>query len=193
MISGAVNMKFKKLYLLLVTLILAFSFSVGAHEKKWPEKRLRQAWPQAQSFTSKQISLAPSQISKLANEGVQIRSEDRSPTFYFVQEKTSPTDKAKTIGIILFVDEYGANGVMEISVAMGSDGQTKKIDIWEHSENSLVAKEEFLKQFLGKTAKNSFMVSKDYQPVAEAVKASEAIAKAVEKALKITDIVFAKK
>ena len=186
-------MNFKKVLFLFATLILVFSFSIGAHEKKWPEKRLRQVWPSAQSFTSKQISLTASQISKLINEGVEIRSEDRSPTFYFVQEKTPSADKVKTVGIILFVDGYGANGVMEISIAMGADGETKKIDIWEHSENSLVAKEDFLKQFLGKTSKSSFMASKDYQPVTEAAKASEAIAKAVEKALKITDIVFAKK
>lgn len=185
-------MKLKKIFFTFATLILAFTSIVGAHEKKWPEKRLRQAWPAAQSFTSKQISLTPSQISKLTNEGVTIRSDDRSPTFYFAQEKTPLADKAKTIGIILFVDEYGANGLMEISVAMGSDGRTKKVNIWEHSENVQVSKEDFLKQFEGKTAKDSYLVDKDYKPISGAEKASEAVAHAVEKSLKITNIIFAK-
>ena len=65
-------------------------------------------------------------------------------------------EKNKTIGTIFFVDEYGDNGSMEISVAMGVDGLVKKVDIWEHSENALVTKEDFLKQFLGKTAKDFF-------------------------------------
>ncbi len=179
----------KSMMVLSLTLIL----SASAHEKKWPEKRLRQVWPEATSFTSKQISLSPSQISELGSEGIKIGSEDRSPTFYFAQEKTSTSDKPKTVGIILFVDSFGANGKMEITVGMGSDAKTKKIDIWEHSENSLVAKEEFLKQFIGKTSKDSFVENKDYQPVKEANKASLAVANAVLKALKITNIIFEKK
>lgn len=184
---------FNKTLILGITLILSFVFSAIGHEKKWPEKRLRQVWPTAQSFTSKQISLTSSQISQLETEGVKIGSEDRSPTFYFAQEKTSSTDKAKSIGIILFIDETGANGVMEISVGMGADGKIKKIDIWEHTENSLIAKDAFLKQFLGKTSRDSFIANKDYQSVPDAIKASEAVAKAVEKALKITNIIYEKK
>ncbi|MDD4976036.1 MAG: hypothetical protein PHY93_16900 [Bacteriovorax sp.] len=181
-----------KSFFLAVTLLLTFIFPVEGHEKKWPEKRLRQVWPTAQSFISKQISLTPSQMTQLKTEGVKIGSEDRIPTFYFAQVKESPSGKAKSIGIILFIDEYGDNGLMEISVAMGSDGKTKKIDLWEHTENSLIAKDDFLKQFLGKTSKDTFIANKDYQLVPNASKASEAMARAVEKALKITDIIFKK-
>lgn len=186
-------MTFYKSSFLAIVLVLTFSFSVFGHEKKWPEKRLRQVWPTAQSFTSKQISLTPSQISQLNTEGVKIGSEDRIPTFYFAQVKESSSDKAKSIGIILFVDESGANGTMEISVAMGADGKIKKIDIWEHSENPSIGKDDFLKQFLDKTSKDSFITSRDFRPVFDAIKASEAVAKAAEKALKITNIVFEKK
>lgn len=173
---------------------LAVLFLLGtavAHEKKWPEKRLKQAWTEAQSFTSKQVSLGSGQISELKNNGIQIGAEDRSPTFYFAQDKNAQSgEKAKTLGIILFIDEAGANGVMEISIAMGTDGRIKKIDIWEHSENSLIAKEDFLKQFVGKSSKDSF---DDYRAVPGAEKASEAVAKSAKKALKISNIVFEKK
>ncbi|MBC7539325.1 MAG: hypothetical protein H7281_10925 [Bacteriovorax sp.] len=145
-------MNFNKSFCIAVVLIINLVFSAQGHEKKWPEKRLKQVWPTAQSFTSKQISLTSSQISQLETEGIKIGSKDRSPTFYFAQEKVSSSDKTKTISIILFIDETGANGVMEISVAMGADGKTKKVDIWEHSENSLIAKDDFLKQFIDKTA-----------------------------------------
>ena len=187
------SMNFNKIFFLSATIILALVFSAQGHEKKWPEKRLKQVWPTAQSFTSKQISLTSTQISQLEAEGVKIGSSDRGPTFYFAQEKVPSSDKTKTIGIILFVDAIGANGVMEISVSMGGDGKTKKINIWEHSENSLIAKDDFLKQFIDKTSKDSFRANKDYQSVPDAIKASEAVAKAVEKALKITNIIFEKK
>lgn len=186
-------MIFNKFILLVASLILTLAFSVEGHEKKWPEKRLRQTWTEAQSFTSKQISLSPAQIAKLNSEGIKIGSEDRSPTFFFAQEKLPTSDKAKTIGVILFVDGYGDNGEMEISVAMTPDGTIKKIDIWEHSENAAVAKQDFLKQFIGKSSKDSFIANKDYQPVPNALKASDAVAKAAFKALKITNIIFEKK
>ena len=180
-------MKLQKIIILLTILLLSLVNLASAHEKKWPEKRLRQTWADAGKFTSKQISLSSTQIAQLASEGVKINSEEKSPTFYFVHEKN------KTIGTIFFVDEYGDNGSMEISVAMGVDGLVKKVDIWEHSENALVAKEDFLKQFLGKTAKDSFVVNKDYKIIQNAPMASEAVARAVVKALKITNIIFAKK
>lgn len=165
--------------------------TAGAHEKTWPEKRLKQVWPEAQSFTSKQVSLTSSQVSDLKNKDVQIAAQDRSPTFYFAE--VTQEKKAKKIGIIFFVDEIGDNGVIEMSIAMGIDGRVKKIDVWEHSENSLIAKEEFLKQFVGKTSADSFVVNKDYQPVKGAEKASESVARAVKKALKITNTIFEKK
>lgn len=178
-----------------IGLAIFFLVSIsGAHEKTWPEKRLRRAWPEAQNFTSKQVSLTGAQVASLKNEGIQVGAEDRSPIFYFVQEKpVPPSEKPKTIGVILFIDEFGANGRMEISVAMGVDGQVKKIDIWEHKENLLIAQEIFLKQFIGKSAKDVFVKNKDYTVIAEAEKASEAVAKSAKKALRISNIVFEKK
>ena len=186
-------MKQKNIFILIITLLFNFSFHVSAHEKVWPEKRLRQIWPDAQNFTSRQITLTTKQISELNAAGVKMDSSDRSPLFYFAQSKFSSTNKSKTIGIIIFIDESGDNGRMEITVAMGSDGQVKKVDLWEQSENALVSKDDFLKQFVGKTKSNSFILGKDYNAVEAAPKASLAVAHAVEKALKITNAEFEKK
>ncbi len=173
-----------------LALLFLVSAAIG-HEKKWPEKRLRQAWPDAQSFTSKQVSLTVSQITDLKSDALQIGAQDRSPTFYFAE--VAQEKKTKKIGIILFQDGIGENGVIEISIAMGLDGGVKKIDVWDHSENKLIAQDDFLKQFVGKNSKDSFAVNKDYQPVAGAEKASDAVAQAVKKALKITNVIFEKK
>lgn len=184
---------FNKRKLLLLLLPLTFSVFAQAHEKQWPEKRLRQAWSDAQKFTSRQMTLDASQISQLAGIGIKVGSEDRIPTFYFAQGETPNSGQAKTLGVIFFVDEYGANGKMEITVAIDPNGKTKKVDIWDHAENSAVAKDEFLKQFLGKTSKDSFVPDKDYKPIPDALKASQAVASAVRKALNITSLVFEKK
>lgn len=169
--------------------VLLASSNASSHEKTWPEKRLKKLWSEAQSFTSKQISLTSVQIAELKNDNIQIGSEDRSPVFYFAKA----SDQNKTIGVILFIDATGENGKIELSVGMGTDGQVKKIDLWEHSENQLVAKDAFLKQFSGKTSKDSFTADKDYKLVSGSEKASEAVAHAIRKALKITNIVFDKK
>ena len=168
------------------------SIALG-HEKQWPERRLKQVWPEAQSFTSKQITLTPSQISELKNEGVKVGPENRNPIFYFAQAAGATSVERLNLGVILFTDETGENGRMEISVAVGLDGAIKKIDLWEQSENPLVKKEDFLQQFVGKTVKDSFIANKDYRPVEKALKASEAVAQSARTALKIANLAFQKK
>ncbi len=182
-----------KLFYSSIGIFLIFCSTTFAHEKKWPERRLRQVWPEAQVFTSKQLSLTPSQINELKADGIQTSSTDRNATFYFAQAKDSTTSKLVNLGAILFIDESGDNGSMEITIAMGNDGKTKKINIWESSENPLISKEEFLKQFEGKSANDQLVVEKNYKPIPGAPKASEAIAKATLKALKITNKFFEKK
>ena len=172
--------------------LLLFCSTIFAHEKKWPERRLRQAWPEAQSFTSKQISLTSAQIFELNADGIKTDSNERSPNFYLAQAKDAKTKKLTNLGAILFIDEPGDNGVMEISVAMGNNGQIKKIDIWESSENPLISKDDFLKQFVGKSASDTILIEKDFKPVQGAPKASEAVAMAARKALKISRKLFEK-
>lgn len=180
-------MKANKL-ILIIAAILMTVFSAYGHEKKWPERRLRQVWPAAQSFTSKQISLSAAQISELEKDGVKVDSKGRSPTFYFAQSKERGADK--TLGIILFMDATGENGPIEVSVAMGSDGKVMKVALWEQSENPALNKDDFLSQFVGKMASTS---SADYKPAPDAAKASTAVATAVRDALKISSAVFKKK
>ncbi len=173
--------------------IVFLGSAVLGHEKTWPERRLRQTWSEAKSFSSKQISLTNSQIAELKNDGLQVGSNDRNLTFYLAQEKSATGNSQNTLGVIFFVDETGDNGSMEISVAMGGDGRIKKVDIWEHSENPLIAQAIFLEQFVGKSVKQLPLLPEEYKPVPAAPKASEAVARASLKALKISSLIFQKK
>lgn len=186
-------MIFKNFLIVSFFSIVLFGSAVLGHEKTWPERRLRQTWSEAKSFTSKQLSLTSSQIAELKNDGLQLSSNDRNLTFYLAQKKSATKEVQKTLGAIFFVDEAGDNGSMEISVAMGSDGRIKKVDIWEHSENPLIAQATFLDQFVGKSVKQLPLAPAEYKPVPSAPKASEAVARASLKALKISSLIFQKK
>lgn len=186
-------MNYKNTLFFRILTVLLFCSAVLGHEKTWPERRLRQTWSEAKSFKSKQISLTSSQIAELKKDGLQISSTERNQTFYLAQSKDTAGKNQKTLGIILFVDESGDNGPMEISVAMGSDGRIKTIDIWEHAESKLVTESSFLNQFVGKSVNELPLPSTEYKPVATASKASTAVARAALKALKILSLIFQKK
>ncbi len=187
-------MRASKAFLFLVFLATALFFAQGvdAHERTWPGKRLKNLWPEADKFTSKQATLSVRQVEHLEKDGIKLGVEDKTPTFYFPQVKDKASGKLKTVGIVLFVDEYGANGRMEISVGITPADEVARIDIWQHSENKKVAQADFLGKFVGKKHSDSFEAGKGYQPVPGAEKASEAVARAARKALAIADAVFGK-
>ncbi len=167
--------------------------SALAHERTWPAKRLQKTWPEAKKFSSKQVSLTPNQIKHLEEDGIRIGVEDKSPTFYYAERTDEKTGRKKTLGVIIFIDEYGANGKMEISVGMSAEGKIRRLHIWQHSEDRRVAGKKFLAQFIGKSHAGSFAPGEGgYTPVEGAGKASGAVARAAEKALAITDAVFGK-
>lgn len=160
-----------------------------AHERAWPGKRLASLWPEAARFTSKQVNLSAAQAARLEAAGIRLGAEDKSPVFYFAGA-AGKGKNARPLGIILFIDAYGANGNMEISVGMTADGAVAKLGIWEHSEDKRVAGGEFLGQFIGKKSSDSFQPGAGYKPAEGAQQASGAVALAVKKALSITGAVF---
>ena len=184
-------MKSRKMYLSLGIICLLASSAI-AHDRAWPGKRLASLWPEAAKFTSKQVNLSAARIAQLEADGITLGAEDKSPVFYFANA-AGKGKSARTLGIILFIDAYGANGNMEISVGMTADGTVKKLNIWEHSEDKGVAAEEFLNQFIGKKRSDSFKAGTDYKPAETARKASDAVALSVKKALGITDAVYGRK
>jgi len=187
-------MRVRKIFLFLMFVATALFLAQGldAHERTWPGKRLKNLWPEGDKFTSKQVTLSAAQVEHLEKDGIKLGVEDKTPTFYFAQVKDKASGKLKTTGIILFVDEYGANGRMEISVGITPADEIAKIAIWQHSENKKVVQADFLGKFVGKKYGDSFEAGKGYQPVPGAEEASEAVARGARKALAIADAVFGK-
>lgn len=133
----------------LIGLILINITLLSAHEQTWPGRRLAKVWPEAHSFVKVQRTLSTQQIARIEKlQGSTIFTEDRTPVFYYAYETF---DKKKRLGLILFLDAYGQNGKMEISLGMNPDGKVEKIHFWQHSEGKRLNSEESTKQFRGKT------------------------------------------
>lgn len=152
-----------------------------AHQRSWPGKRLAEALPEAKKFTQKQVALTPSQIEWIEkNLGESIRTEDKSPTFY-----VGTGGNGRSIGIVFFLDATGANGKIEMGVAMSPQGNVLRVVLYEHSESSAVTSKDFLSQFKGKKAADKFQVGDDVTAPRGNEKVAQAIATATRRALLI--------
>lgn len=184
---------------LIFGLIVSFVLSAGnillAHERTWPAKRLKRIYPEATKFTSKQVTLTTAQIVRIQkHKGIKIGVEDKSPTFYFAKQKSKvKKGKLELIGVIIFIDEYGANGKMEISVGMTPEGKIDRIDPWQHKEDKRITKKNFLEQFKEKDVDFDFHPGETVKLVKGAEKASLSVMRAAQKSLLIMDEVFRKK
>lgn len=163
--------------LLVFVLIVANSF---AHEKTWPGRQLKQTFPEATRFTSQQVTLSSSQVERIQRAiNTRLTTEERSPTFY-------PAYQAdERIGMVIFVDETGENGIIEIGIALNSSGQIAGVKILAHREKSTIKKVEFLGQFIGKSAQDAQSLEDRVVPLNDALQASKAIIRGVKKALLI--------
>lgn len=191
-------MKKKLILALIIPIILSAGNTLFAHERTWPAKRLKNIYPEATKFTSKQVTLTARQIARIQeHKGIKIGVEDKSPTFYFAHRKIKikKKEKKKTelMGVIIFIDEIGAKGKMEITVGMTPKGKIDRMDLWKHKEDKRITGKKFLKQFKGKGVHFDFHPGHTVKLVKEAEKASLAVMRAAQKALLIMDEVYRKK
>jgi len=177
---------FGKGILMMIVTALLLGPTASAHQKGWPGKRLSEAFPDADRFTSRQVSLSADQISRIEQAiGERVEPENRVPTFY------SALDKAgKKIGFVLFADQVGENGVIDMGVAVDTQGNVRYVVIFTSREDKRTSQPSFLDQFRGKSLKDPLKLGTDVTPVAGAEKASLAVVTGVRKALLIKQEVF---
>ncbi len=169
--------------IIIIPLIRPIAF---AHQKGWPGKRLSQTYPEAAKFTSRQAGLSAEQIGRIEQAlGERIEAESRAPTFYPAFNKAG-----EKIGFVLFADQSGENGPIEMGVAVDSQGKVRHVVIFSSREDKKVSQPAFLDQFNGKSVKDPLKVGADMTPVSGAEKASQAVANGVRKVLMIKQEVF---
>lgn len=155
------------------------------HQKTWPGKQLKETLPEASRFTSQQANLSGTQVEKIERAlKTRLTPEDKRPTFY-------PAFRGdQKIGMVIFVDETGQNGIIEIGVALDTLGRILSVKILEHRERSGIKREEFLKQFAGKSSKEAVTLEETIAPNPDALEASKAVIRGVKKALLLKQEVF---
>lgn len=170
--------------MVLGTMILGTA--VSAHQRGWPGKRLSQTFPGAAKFTSRQVTLTMDQIGRIEQAiGERVEPENRVPTFYPAFNKAG-----EKIGFVLFADQVGENGPIEMGVAVDSQGKVQRVMIFTSREDKRIAGEEFLSQFQDKTVKDLLKTGADINAVAGAEKASQTVVTGVRKVLLIKQEAF---
>lgn len=160
--------------------------SAFAHQKGWPGKRLRQVFPEAAKFTSRQATLSSDQITRIEQAiGDRLEPENRIPTFYPAFGKAGGK-----IGFVLFADQVGENAGIEMGVAVDPAGKVLHVVILSSREDKRIGNDEFLDQFHGKAAKDLLKVGADITPVPGAEKISQVVATGVRKVLLIKQEAF---
>jgi len=169
----------------LVVVLIFTVVNSWAHEKTWPGRQLKQTYPQATRFTSQQATLNSGQIERIEQAlNARLTPDDRRLTFY-------PAYKGdQKIGMVIFVDETGENGLIEIGVAINQDGKITAVKILDHRESGAIKKEEFLRQFVNKSIQDIPQMEEQISLQPNAVEASRAVIRGVKKALLLKQEVF---
>jgi len=170
----------------LVVSMLVFTSTVSwSHEKRWPGRQLKETFPQASRFTSQQVTLSNTQIERIERTlGTRLTSDDRRPTFYPAYQGE------KKAGMVIFVDETGENGIIEIGVAVNAEGKIAGVKILAHREKSIIKQEDFLGQFIGKSSQDLTKPDQGMTPLEDALEASKAVIRGIRKALLLKQEVF---
>lgn len=157
-----------------------------AHQKGWPGKRLSQTFPEAAKFTSRQVTLSTDQMARIEQAiGERLEANNRTPTFY-----PATGQSGEKVGFVVFSDQTGENGAIEIGVAVDTEGRVRHLVIFESREDKRIQQSAFLDQFHGKTVKDTLKLGLDITPVPGAEKGSQAVATGVRKVLLIKQEVY---
>ena len=184
-------MKYKAVAFCLIALlsVLPLATVTWADEKTLPSKKLASIFPKAEKFVAKNADLTPEKVASIEQEiGTKFRPEDLNPTFY-----VAVNEKKKPMGLVLFVDVKGPNGVINGGVGLDMNGKVVKVEVYKHKEVSGVADNEFLKQFIGKGVEDKFKVGEDVESIAGQPEASQAVALVPKKMLAMSYALFLKK
>jgi hypothetical protein len=155
-----------------LTGILFFELSFG-HDKLNAEKKLREFFPEAEHFTSKEKALTPEEIQGIEGKlGEKLVEVDKTPLFYIAKKEEKP------MGLAYFTEGETPMGPVHSGVALDLKGKILQV-----SFDSEVADETFLNQFVGKGVDDKFQVGEDLQALRGNVETSQSIANLPKKSL----------
>ena len=186
-------MKFKAVVscrIALLSVLAAILVTVAwAEETVLPGEKLATIFPDAANFVEKQAELTTEQAASIEEEiGQKLHLKDLKPTFHIAFNENK-----KPIGLALFVDVKGPNGLISGVVGLDMTGKVVKVNLHKHSEAGGIADDKFLKQFSGKGIEDKFTVGEDVEPFPGEQAASQAVALMPKKTLAISYALFLKR
>jgi hypothetical protein len=171
---------------LLATLILFSSYEAFGIHPVWPGNKLKIIFPGAVSFEQKKLFILDEQEQRIEEMlGFQVRDEDLWPSIYLAVQRKTPDERPKKVAAIIFVKAYGEGGKIELGVVVGRKGTLVRVHIFENNEPEVIASTDFLEQFKGKKAGDSFQVGRDIVSPEKHKRSAQAIASGAKKGLVI--------
>ena len=165
-----------------------------AHDLVWPGEKLKILFPQASSFEQKNLYVSDEKKAILEKAlGGRLPEEDLKPSIYLAIVKGSPEAAPKKAAAIIFIDEHGEGGKIEMGVVVNGKGELLKVHIFENKEPEAISKPAFLKQFEGKKESDPFKVGTDITAPGAAVKSAQAVASGARRGLLVINEMFRKK
>ncbi len=175
--------------LALAFFILSTPLLSSARDTEGSGQKLAAIFPEAKKFVQRDVILTAEQIAAIEKKlGAKLQSEDLKPIFYFLLD-----DKNKPIGLVLFNNIEGPNGVIEGAVGLDIMGKVVKVAVYEHKESSTIAGAEFLKQFIGMGIDDAFEVGVDVEVMEGHAAAANAVALLPKKTVVMSYALFLKR
>ncbi len=173
----------------LVVWLLGFmAAQVFAHEGAFPEKTLRQIFPDAENFAARKVTLTSKQVSELMAVEKVVDPEDREFTFYVAIGKDN-SGRHRSLGAVLILHGFGPQGIIDMAVGYKADLTVRGIVITENKNDQRIGSPEFLKQIENKGPNNSLVVGRDIRFHGDP-QAAEALIKAVKKGMLLLRLIM---
>jgi hypothetical protein len=147
-------------WLLPAIISLMFAGSSSAHDLIWPGEKLKNLFPQVETFEQKNLYVSDEQRSHIEKlQGSKLSEEDIRPSVYLAMVRNTPDSPPHKGAAIMFIDASGEGGKIEMGVVVNGKGEIAKVHLFENKESANMTQRAFLKQFEGKKASDPSFLS----------------------------------
>lgn len=157
------------------------ALSAGAHETGFPEKTLKQVFPDATGFTLRKKTLTPEQVKRTEQlSGSTVERNDNPFSYYVALGKAA--DGSGVLGTVVLIDTRGPKGPLDLAIGIKRDGLLYRVVVVENGDDPGLSAEKFLNQIPGKTIQSPLAIGRDIQYSGD-TKAAQALLNAVHRGL----------
>lgn len=155
-----------------------------------PERTMAKLFPNASDYRTVTKRITP-ELARTIEERVGARLDDSERSEFNFYEITGHTGgRNERLGTVLALAGNGDYGAVEVVVGLGPDDRVTGAYIQRTRERHAdkLRSDDFLRQFRGKSAKDSPATWRDIRPIEEALTASRSVVLAVHKMVVFHDV-----